>query len=286
VNQPGPADAGATPASRQTSESEPQQRGGFFAERARKAADREGFERLARAAASGDDGALQALPQALGQARQNWRASKLDSTLWEILKEAVRQAIADDVLTSQEEDRLFALATAMGLDMQGLRDHNFELFEEVVVAGINSGRLPSMPAAPMLLKRGEIAYGSFGCELMKEVTLREFRGGSQGVSIPLGAGVRYRVGAFRGHSVVVGTNLVAEDHGVLCVTSTRSVFAGQKKTLEFRHDRLVGVQQYTDGLRMNVTNRQAASLFRMFQGESPMIAAALVTAAVSASQSN
>jgi hypothetical protein len=78
--------------------------------------------------------------------------------------------------------------------------------------------------------------------------------------------------------VVVGTHLVADDTGILTITSDRAVFAGTKKTLEFRNDRLVSVQQYTDGLRLGVTNRQAASLFKFSDG-SPGIAAALITCA-------
>jgi hypothetical protein len=50
---------------------------------------------------------------------------------------------------------------------------------------------------------------------------------------------------------------------------------GTKKTLEFRRDRLVGLGQYADGLRLSVSNRQTASLSRFAQGSSPTIAAAL-----------
>lgn len=104
----------------------------------------------------------------------------------------------------------------------------------------------------MLLKQGEVAHGGFPAYLMRERAVREFRGGSHGVSVPLGGGVRYRVGAMRGRSVVVGTEVVAQDSGVLHVTNHRSLFTGRNKTLEFRHDRLVGVELFTDGLQLNV----------------------------------
>jgi hypothetical protein len=113
---------------------------------------------------------------------------------------------------------------------------------------------------------------------MRERDVRQFRGGSSGVSVPVGFGIRYRVGAFRGQSVVVGTELVVQDSGVLYVTSQRALFTGRAKTLEFRHDRLVGFEQYTDGLRLNVSNRQTASLLLM---NHPSIAAALIQAAAS-----
>jgi hypothetical protein len=239
------------------------------------------FERHALAAVHGDAQALAALPAAVAAARQVWRPKQLEQKLWDAFTVAVRNAVSDDVVTPAEEQHIAAVAGALGIDMRQLGARAFPLFEELVIAGINDGRLPRLSQAPIMLKRDEIPYASFGCSLMKEVALREFRAGTSSVSIPLGAGVRYRVGGVRGRSVVVGTQLVAEDVGVLTVTSTRSVFAGQKKTLEFRHDKLVGMEQYVDGLRLNVSNRQAASLLKTHPGESASIAAAVITAAVS-----
>jgi hypothetical protein len=112
---------------------------------------------------------------------------------------------------------------------------------------------------------------------MKEVVDREMRGGSSGVSVRIAKGVSYRVGQVRAHSVVVGTHLEAQDSGHLVVTDRRAVFMGTKKTLEFRRDRLVGLGQYADGLRLSVSNRQTASLSRFAQGSSPTIAAALLS---------
>lgn len=114
-----------------------------------------------------------------------------------------------------------------------------------------------------MLKRGEEAYGSFSVSLLKEHAIREFRAGTSSVSIPLGHGVRYRIGGIRGRSVVVGTEQLVEDTGLLTVTNQRVVFTGRAKTLEFRNDRLIGLEQFTDGLRLNVSNRQTASLFKL-----------------------
>jgi hypothetical protein len=216
----------------------------------------------------------------LEQTRASWRKGKLDAKLWDVLVAAVRQVGADDVMTAEEESHLADLASALGLDFADLRSRSSAAFEELVVCRINDGRPPTVRQPPIMTKRDETAYGTFGVSLMKEVARREFRGGGASVSIPIGGGVRYRVGNARGRSVVVGTDLVAEDSGIMVVTSTRTVFTGSKKTLEFRHDRLVGLQQYDDGLRLNVSNRQTASLFKFAPADSPTIAAALITWAV------
>jgi Domain of unknown function (DUF4429) len=252
--------------------------------RRERAERRSSFEALAMAAAGGDMEALRVLPGALEATRAHWRRGKLESKLWEVFASAIRQVGADDVMTVEEEGHLVALAGALGLSFGELSSKVPTAFEELVVCRINDGRPPTMSNPPIIAKRGEATYGSFAVGLMKEVVRREFRGGSSGVSIPIGFGMRYRTGSARGRSVVVGTDLVAEDTGVLVVTSTRSVFTGAKKTLEFRNDRLVAMQQYTDGLRLNVSNRQTASLFKFGEGSSPTIAAALISHAVASTQ--
>ena len=112
---------------------------------------------------------------------------------------------------------------------------------------------------------------------MKEVAVRETRGSSQGVSIRIAKGVSYRVGQMRARSVVVGTQLQVQDTGVLAITNQRAMFVGKQRTLEFRFDKLVGIEQFADGLRLNVSNRQLASLFKFAPPSSPLITAAIIS---------
>jgi len=59
----------------------------------------------------------------------------------------------------------------------------------------------------------------------------------------------------------------------------RTLFAGAQKTVECRHDKLVGLQVYSDAISINVSNRQNASMFRVEDG--PFVAA-MINAAVQA----
>ncbi|MCW2753911.1 MAG: zinc-ribbon protein [Marmoricola sp.] len=248
------------------------------AERAKKLTDRDSFTALALAAAHGDGEALSRLPDAVAAARGLWRGGQFDKTLTEVLVAAIHDVMSDDVFTAEEEARVAGIADALGVPVLSLQQTAPDVFEDVVVGQINAGRLPVLPTPSVLMQQGEVAHGNFGASLMKEQTMREFRGGSQGISIPIGMGIRYRTSSMRGRSVVVGTQLVAEDSGLLTVTSKRTIFTGQKKTLEFRRDRLVGIEQFRDGIRLNVSNRQAASLFKLAPGASPTILAALISA--------
>lgn len=133
----------------------------------------------------------------------------------------------------------------------------------------------------MILRPREEAYAEEDAVLLKEVAQREFRGGSQGLSIPIGAihgrSVRYRVGAYRGHMVTVGTNWVPADTGTLTVTNQRIVFRGARKTLEFQFNKLISLQVYADAVELGVSNRQTTSSFTV---EDPVCLAGIIRATV------
>jgi hypothetical protein len=189
----------------------------------------------------------------------------------------VEQALADDILSKDEEERLFAWAEAQGITDQDWKKRFRDLLDRMLIASVNDGRLPDVTSqATIVLKPGETAHYVVVASLMKEVTLREFRGGSHGVSIPIVKGVRYRTGSFRGKSVVVGTQLQVADQGGLWVTSLRVVFVGQRKTLDLPYAKLANLNVFTDGVSFNMSNRQTVPLFKVPNGQ---VVAAIVNAA-------
>lgn len=192
-------------------------------------------------------------------------------------REHVEQALADDILSESEEKELFAWAAQQGIKDEDWRKHFGDLLDRMLIASVNDGRLPDVTnQAHIMLKAGERVHLLVNASLMKEVTLREFRGGSRGVSIPIVKGVRFRTGSFRGKSVVVGTQLQVADQGALYMTSQRVVFAGQRKTVELPYAKLANLNVFTDGVSFNMTNRQTVPLFKVPSGQ---VVAAIVNAA-------
>jgi Protein of unknown function (DUF2510) len=208
--------------------------------RAAKKQGRDEFESASLAAAHGDSQALAALPAVVGRAQQLYRASEFQKRVWDVVAVAVRDVLNDDRLSPAEEGRIWRLAEVLGVNLTELPQRNFELWEELTIAGINAGRPPHVSTSPIVTKPGEIVHAAMTVDLMKEVAIREMRGGCSGVSIRVMKGVSYRVGQVRAHSVVVGTQLQVQDTGTLAITSNRAVFIGRQKTLEFRYDRLWG----------------------------------------------
>ena len=199
--------------------------------------------------------------------RTQYTQDELEQLAVKELNSFSESLLADGVFTDEEDHRLNELIPTLGLTWDVVGAKCPDLADRIAIARANAGRLPIVSGAGLLVKDGEVVHAQYPASLMKEVTLREWQAGSQGISIPLGKGFRYRVGTTRGHSVVVGTQIQVADTGTLSVTSRRAVFAGTRKTLEFQYGKLAGLKVYSNAIQLNVTNRQTASLIVVTNGE-------------------
>ena len=136
-----------------------------------------------------------------------------------------------------------------------------EISKEVRVGLAQGGAFLPSDGTALILKKDEVSLLDTPVSLLKEVADREFRGGSQGVSVPIGGGMRYRVGAVRGHMVTIGSHWTVADEGVLTVTDRRVVYSGGRKTLEFPFAKLATLNVYSDAIDLGVTSRQSTSSF-------------------------
>jgi hypothetical protein len=205
------------------------------------------------------DGQQTDLDQLIQQA--GYSASELAKLRSSAFLKYAERMLADDILSAEEEESLAATAHFFGVtDIQAQYP---SLLTRLIVARVNDGRLPVMPSPRLLTKAGEQVHAETEAQLLKEVAVREYRGGSQGVSLRIMKGVRYHVGASRGRMVQVGTQIVVEDQGYISVSSQRVVFVGQKTTLDVPLNRLVGLEMFSDGIRLNISNRKSAPLFRI-----------------------
>ena len=183
-------------------------------------------------------------------------------------------------MSDDDINRVFAFARERGFGNEATeRPLPVAVVHKMGLAMANRGVLVKAPST-LLLKADEIAYCEVPARLLKEVVDREFQGGSRGVSIPLGHGVRYRTGAFRGHMVAVGTHLETADTGLLTVTNKRVVYHGSRKNLEFAYPKLSALSTYTDAITLGVSNRQNASTISLSE---PEFVAGMIRAAFNAS---
>jgi hypothetical protein len=217
---------------------------------------------------------VEQLPAIAG--RTGFEPAELDRLTDEMVRGMVVDVLADEHLTEQEERSLDAAVTALGLSEERVARIVGDLSSQYVIARVNAGRLPTIQATQIMLKKAETAHYEVAAALMKEVVHRETRGGYRGVSIPIAKGVRFRTGSYRGQSVVVGTSLAVADTGTLIITSHRAVYKGLRKTVETPFAKLVGVNVFNDGIQFHASHRQTAPLFRVDDG---YVVAAIVNAA-------
>jgi hypothetical protein len=188
------------------------------------------------------------------------------------------RTVSDDLLTPEENAQLSSLMMTLNITWAWVDSIDQGLQERVLVSSINGGILPEVATPHVLPKKGEVVHFECDATLIKEVAIREYQGGYQGFSFPIGkTGVRYRVGGSRGHSVEVGTKLDVADAGILSITNKRAIYLGSRKTVEMPYAKLANLTVFNNGLQFHQSNRVNAPLFRIPRGAD--VAAAIVNAA-------
>ena len=112
----------------------------------------------------------------------------------------------------------------------------------------------------LVLKPKEIAAVEVPATLCRFKTKTEFVGGSQGLSIPLGHGFRYRVSSFRGHPVQ-SEYLAQLDTGKLIVTNKRLVFLGIKREVSAPIAKLLQIEPYSDALGIAREGKETKEIY-------------------------
>ena len=117
----------------------------------------------------------------------------------------------------------------------------------------------------LVQKKGELVlWTGQGIYHVAGRTPSTYSGGSQGFSIPLVAGIRYRVGSFKG-SMIPGVEMqMDKDQGMVKLTNQRLIFAGPIATTEWAFAKILSTFSNPDrtDFIIGVSNRQKSSGIR------------------------
>ena len=117
----------------------------------------------------------------------------------------------------------------------------------------------------LVQKKGELVlWSGHGIYQVAGRTPSTFSGGSQGVSIPIVAGIRYKVGSFKGRMTPGVEMQMDKDQGMVKLTNQRLIFAGPIATTEWAFAKLLSSfsnPNRTDFI-FGVSNRQKSSGLR------------------------
>ncbi len=132
-----------------------------------------------------------------------------------------------------------------------------------IFTAAQSGQQPDDQS--LVQKKGELVlWTGQGIYHVAGRTPSTYSGGSQGFSIPLVAGIRYRVGSFKG-SMTPGEEMqMDKDQGFVKLTNQRLIFAGPIATTEWAFAKILSTfsnPERTDFI-IGVSNRQKSSGLR------------------------
>jgi uncharacterized tellurite resistance protein B-like protein len=124
--------------------------------------------------------------------------------------------------------------------------------------------------SPVILRKGEIVHFANNAVLkeVKSVSLG-YSGGSHGVSFPIGGGIRYRVGGYRGH-VVREDRLLETSRGVLIISNQRLLLhpSGGHKPVSIPLNKILSYQCFENGIEVYKEGREKGYFFLIDKGGS------------------
>jgi hypothetical protein len=132
-----------------------------------------------------------------------------------------------------------------------------------IFTAAESGQQPDDQS--LVQKKGELVlWTGQGIYHVAGRTPSTYSGGSQGFSIPLGAGIRYRVGSFKGTMIPGEEMQMDKDQGMVKLTNQRLIFAGPIATTEWAFAKILSTFSNPDrtDFIIGVSNRQKSSGLR------------------------
>ena len=139
---------------------------------------------------------------------------------------------------------------------------DFQTLEKLIAVITAASKGEDSVPNTLMQKKGEHTLWS-GQAVFHEVgrTASRYQGGSHGVSIPVVAGIRFRVGAMSGQ-VIPGIEMqMDKDQGVVMLTNERLIFTGPLKTQQWDFDNVLMLSTTDDqsDYFISVSNRDKTS---------------------------
>ena len=181
----------------------------------------------------------------------------------------LEQALADDILTREEDTRITSLAGLARVTVPDVLRVEPRLAPHVVTARVNDGRLPIVQSPTIRLRRREICFFEAPAGLMSD---------ADGAAVVTNRGVPTVKGGHVDYGRLVGTlflmnpDLRPWDDGTLVITDQRVFFEGHHLSIQIPHRRLIGFTLFKDGLQVRIADRRTEPIFRVAD---PLVVAAI-----------
>jgi hypothetical protein len=165
------------------------------------------------------------------------------------------ESLTDHAVPSEEvEERLIKLKNGLSLSTQDCERAGswLRLVKSAVLRDLVNGAVPQRVSLalglPFDFQKGEQLVWLFErCDLLQDKTVRQYVGGSRGVSVRIAKGVYYHASGFKGRRID-RTQRAHVDTGMFAVTTKQMYFSGPKKAFRVPYTKIVAFEPFTDGL--------------------------------------
>ncbi len=211
-------------------------------------------------------GAIQQLSQLipLSQTKENEIALT-------VLNKAAQDFLSDNIIDDSEQAELDDYTNALRLTTDNLperfRGSDIEkLGQAAILRKLQKGENPPAMnvALPIVIGAREyVVWVYTNITMYQQKTVRQWVGGSSGVSVRIVKGVYYRTGATKGHPVEHST---WETIGVgsLVLTNKNVIFYSPYKSVKIPYNKLISYVPYSDGIELHKDGATAKP--QIFQG--------------------
>jgi hypothetical protein len=200
----------------------------------------------------------------------------------ELYQNFVKQAVADNMVSIEEQQALKRLAQELGIDIREavidkkLRDDYYYL---VLLNALDQGYLPGCKTPSFVTQKDEVAYWEISSNLV--LTRTNTTGNtSQGskVRIKVAKGASYRLGASR--SISINEHTTANHPGVFGVTNKGVIFAASKQSFAIPFTQLHSFDAYSDGIGLQKNDSEL--LLQFYDKQMSEVVFKVITNAINA----
>ena len=195
---------------------------------------------------------------------------KKDEAYYNVLNKAADKFMSNGSLSDNEQQLIESYTGSLGialncLPMQYQSESLARIGQAMVLKDLQQGILPKNPlTVPVMLGRGECALWVYdNVTMFQEKIVREYQGGSRGMSYRICKGITYRTGSFKGRPVE-RSSMDKVGVGSLVITNKHFFFHCPTASVKIPYSKLVGVTPYSDGLEVH--KEEAKPKRTVFQG--------------------
>lgn len=176
-----------------------------------------------------------------------------------LLKTALNEKLSDKRLSPSEETELIEILNNLKIEKEQIssivpKKSLDELAYAKLLWNLDNGIFYTIPNPPITLKKSEECYFALNAKLMeRKIIHKGYSQRSQGISIPIVKGVRYRVGS--GRSVPIKEEITLKHPGSIYLTNLRIVFSSGSKSFEIPFSKLLTFNVYSDGIEFILNNK-------------------------------